>query len=78
MFDIVGKAGLVGQDKVFCTDHVGMFVDLGIGSYEHGNEVDERTPRYLNSNNVRNIGRYIEHVKERVQRRKLGRAIERL
>ena len=77
-FGIVRKAGLVGQDTIFCTDHVGLFVDLAVGEYGFVKEMDSRVPHYLKSKSTQGSRRYVEYVRERVQRKKLGRAIDRL
>ena len=36
-----------------------------------------KIPRYLQSKNVKNVWKYVDDVRERVERKKLGRAIER-
>ena len=78
MMDIVGAAGLVGVDKVFATDHMGMFVDLKVGEFDYVREEDSRPPRYLKSKNVKNAARYLGRVKKNVRRNKLSRAVDRL
>ena len=78
MFGAISKAGIVAQDKIFSSDHVGMFVDVDVAHLGEKMAQDSRQPRFLKSGNARNVRRYLKEVKEKVVKMKLKRAAERM
>ena len=78
LFERVQKCGLVAQDKVFLSDHVGMFLDIGVGQIHKKEEADGRKRRYLKSGNRKSVERYLEYVKKLVEEANLHTRIRRL
>ena len=61
-FHEVRQTGLVGQDEMFLSDHVGMFLDVRACDIGKEEDIDVRVPRYLKSGNSKNVLNYLEYV----------------
>ena len=66
-FSAVSRAGIVGQEEVFLSDHAGLFVDLKVGDLGMEEDPDNRQPRYLKSENSKNVEVYLNLVRKRVE-----------
>ena len=62
----ITKCGLVGQDLVFISDHMGMFVDIKVTNMREAEEWESRVARFLKTGNRKNVRRYLEYVREEV------------
>ena len=51
-FCAIGRAGIVAQDKFFCSDHVGMFIDVEVAHLGEKMILEGRQPRFLKSKNA--------------------------
>ena len=74
-FSAVNRAGIVGQEEVFLSDHVGLFLDLKIGDLGKEEDHDPRQARYLKSGHDKNTEVYLDLVRKRVAKEGLKERI---
>ena len=77
-FDRIKGCGLVAQDKVFLTDHLGTFVDVYVGEVDKTEEEAGKARRYLKSGNKKGVRKYVEYVSRQVKHANLRTRIEKL
>ena len=56
----ITNCGMVGQDQVFISDHMGMFVDIKVTNMTGKKDREQRAAHYLKTWNRGNIKRYLE------------------
>lgn len=62
-YNRITQFGIVSQDKIFLSNHMGMFVDIRIPKVNTEEEESKRVQRYLKSGDKKNVKKYLDYAR---------------